>query len=121
MRFPITKYKFIRVPANEKHGKQIIAISTFAGKTVKGIASCNPADGYDEMKGMKIAAGRCAEKIARKRIKRAEDCLEWANELLEYAYSEVDRMQQYVDDAYAEYAETKTYLNEQLTANIGES
>lgn len=121
MKFPITKYKFHYIPANEKHGKQIMAISTFAGKTVKGVASCNPADTYDETKGMEIAAGRCAEKIARKRIKRAEECLECANALLEYAYNEVERMKLYVDDAYTEYAETQAYLKKILAQNIGES
>ena len=114
MRFPITKYKFVRVPANEKHGEQIIAMSTFAGKTVKGVATCHPGDVFDEQKGMEIAAGRCAEKIAAKRIKRAEECVNDAYELLWFAQAEVDRMLEYADDAYAEYHEACEYLAERL-------
>ena len=114
MRFPITKYKFVRVPANEKHGEQIIAMSTFAGKTVKGVATCHPGDTFNMEKGMEIAAGRCAEKIAGKRIKRADECLNDAYELLWFAQAEVNRMQAYVDDAYAEYHETCEYLAEKL-------
>lgn len=34
MRFPFDKYKYYH------NGNQVIAVSTFAGKTVKGIAKC---------------------------------------------------------------------------------
>ena len=47
MAFPIDKYKFAY--RTDKDGiKYVIAISTYAGKTVKGIAVCSPEDEYDE-------------------------------------------------------------------------
>ena len=49
-------------------------MSTFAGKTVVGVAHCAPADEFNIEIGKKIAAARCSVKIAEKRMKRAEDC-----------------------------------------------
>lgn len=63
--FPIEKYHFI------KTRNKIIAMSTFAGKTVKGVAKLNPKDEYDEEFGKRLAAARCNLKIAQKRCKRA--------------------------------------------------
>lgn len=45
----------------------IIAVSTYAGHTVRGKAKCHPADNYDEELGKQIAASRCNVKIANKR------------------------------------------------------
>lgn len=45
----------------------IIAVSTYAGHTVRGKAKCHPADSYDEELGKQIAANRCNVKIANKR------------------------------------------------------
>ena len=51
--YPIEKYKYV-----VKDNKEIIAISTYAGKTVKARASCNPEDKYDEEFGKKLASAR---------------------------------------------------------------
>ena len=59
-------YKYIVVP-----GKKVIALSTYAGRTVKGVAKCSPDDVFDEKVGMKLAAARCNRKIASKRAARA--------------------------------------------------
>lgn len=112
MRFPITKYSFYTKPA--ENNLDIIAVSTFAGKTVKGIAKCHPNDKFDQTKGMNIAAARCAEKIARKRVKRAESCLEKAHKALEEAQTQVSRMEAYVDDSWTELFDTQAYLDEVL-------
>ena len=112
MRFPITKYKFYTKPA--KNGLTIIAVSTFAGKTVKGVAKCHPNDKFDQEKGMNIAAARCAEKIAYKRIKRAEACFDKAHKALEEAQIQVDKMEDYVNDSWQELFDTQVYLNKVL-------
>lgn len=52
-------------------GNKVIAVSTFAGKPVRGIAKCDPADEFDLEKGKMIAGARCDQKIAMKRLKRA--------------------------------------------------
>lgn len=59
------KYKFV------KHGNEVIAISTYAGKPVRGVATCSPEDEFSIEKGKILAAARCNAKIAKKRLKRA--------------------------------------------------
>ena len=60
-----TNYRFI------KHENEVIAISTFAGRTVKGKAKCHPNDTFDFEFGSRLAAARCNMKIAFLRYKRA--------------------------------------------------
>ena len=82
----------------------VIAVSTYAGKTVKGRAKCDPRDGFDLEKGKELAAARCAEKVAKKRAKRAEQKLnEAARKLLE-AQSHFDKMNCYAIDSNLAYA-----------------
>ena len=60
--------------------RTVVALSTFAGKTVAGVAHCAPTDEFNVETGKKIAAARCSVKIAEKRMKRAEDCYSLAKE-----------------------------------------
>ena len=53
------------------HSK-VIAVSSFAGQTVRGVAKCAPNDEFDLEYGKRLAAARCAVKIASKRMNRAE-------------------------------------------------
>lgn len=55
------KYKFYY------NGNEVIAVSTFAGKTIKAKVKCNPEDVFDVEKGKQLAAARCNLKIAKKR------------------------------------------------------
>jgi hypothetical protein len=57
MRFPFDKYKYYH------NGNQVIAVSTFAGKTVKGIAKCDPNDTFSLETGKHLAALKCNNKI----------------------------------------------------------
>lgn len=66
--FPIEKYKFYT-----DNKSKVIAVSTFAGKTVRGIAKCNPQDKFSFEKGKKLAAARCALQVAKKRKQRARE------------------------------------------------
>lgn len=70
--YPFEKYRFIT------SGNKVIALSTYAGKVVRGIAKCAPGDEFDIEKGKKIAAARCATKIAHKRVCRAAQKVEEA-------------------------------------------
>lgn len=70
MAFPLEKYHFYT--QETKDGvKKIIAVSTYAGKIVRGVAKCAPGDEYDEEKGKRLAAARCNARIAAKRQARA--------------------------------------------------
>jgi hypothetical protein len=64
--YPFDKYHFY-VGKNK-----IVAVSTYAGKTVRGVAKCDPRDKFDIEKGKALAAARCAERVATKRQARAK-------------------------------------------------
>ena len=63
--FPIDKYKFYYA------GNKVIAVSTYGGQRVRGVATCSDEDEFDVEKGKKLAAARCNAKVARKRYDRA--------------------------------------------------
>lgn len=54
-----------------KADNKIIALSSFAGKTIKGVAKCDPSDTFSVEFGEKLAAARCNKKVADKRVKYA--------------------------------------------------
>lgn len=93
MNYPIEKYKII------EHKNEVIAISTYAGKTVKGVAKADPRDEFDVEKGKKLAIARCAMKIAVKRQNRAKKCLAVAQARLEEAKKWEKKMADYVSDS----------------------
>ena len=64
----MTKYSFYT------DGKtKVIAVSTYAGKAVRGVAKCDINDTFSFEKGKELAAARCNQKIAKKRLTRAEN------------------------------------------------
>lgn len=95
--FPIEKYKFY--VNDEKNPTKVYAVSTYAGKTVRGTASCDPRDTFLLEGGKRLAAARCNEKIAKKRVDRAKKKLVEAGEQYEQAEHYYDQMRQYLDDA----------------------
>lgn len=96
MRNKIAKPKY-KVFTNSKN--EIIAVSTYAGKTVKGVAKCDPRDSFDKATGEQLAIARCAAKIAEKRRKRAERKVAEAKILVDEAQAYLDRMNSYFSDA----------------------
>lgn len=97
--------------------RTIVALSSFAGKTVVGIARCAPSDVFDVETGKKLAAARCSLKIAEKRMKRAEVCRTLALEHLGWWQRRADRMNQYTSDSVAAYQSAVAALAE-LEKNI---
>lgn len=92
--FPISKYKFYTTPDNKT-----IAISTYAGKTVRGVAKTDPRDTFDAEYGKELAAARCALKIAKKREKRANRQVKKAADQMALAYANLEKMRRYRDDS----------------------
>ena len=80
---------------------KVIAVSSFAGQTVRGIAKCNPADEFDPEKGAALAAARCGVKIAEKRVKRAYSKVDEAKAIVDAAISHLSEMMKYQADAEA--------------------
>ncbi len=94
--YPIEKYRFYT------NGSRVIAVSTYAGRTVRGVATCHDGDEFSLEKGKKLAALRCAEKIAKKRIARAERKIDEAYQARIDAEDYFDKMIDYKNDALYE-------------------
>ena len=97
MYYPIEKYRF--VVTDDK----VVALSTYAGRTVRGIAKCSPDDEFDEDYGKRLAAARCNTKVCEKRVLRAIDKIEEAEVLFNEAKEYLKDMKEYYTDSYNEY------------------
>ena len=106
--FPIEKYKFYRA------GQRIIATSTYAGKTVRGVAICDDEDEFDVEKGKQLAAARCALKIAQKRNTRA--CQKYGEALDQRvkAIRHCNDMKQYFMDSESAFIQAEVDLKNLL-------
>lgn len=90
--------------------KKVVAVSTYAGKIVCGVAKCDPRDEFSVEDGKKLAAARCAVKIAKKRNANANAQKKRAyNELVEKQYR-LQKMNDYVADSQAALNEANNEL-----------
>ena len=95
---------------------KVIAVSTYAGKVVKGVAKCNPNDNFDLEKGKKLAAARCNLKIAKKRHSNAMKQLKEARIVLSKSYKRVDDMENYLYDAQISEIKANNLLEDILNS-----
>lgn len=91
-----------------------IAYSTFAGKTVKGYAKCNPDDFFRFSIGEKLAKARCGLKIAKKRRQWAESQYNKAKAEMFAAIKRFNEMESYVKDSIEAVFDAEDYLAEVL-------
>lgn len=103
-KFSPDKYRYI------VNGNTVIAISTYAGKTVKGVAKCDPEDTFDLEKGKKLAAARCNEKVCRKRLRRANGLYELIRKTVAYWSEELIKADKTAMDAYYEWIDATHQL-----------
>ena len=96
-------YQYNRQRADGTTNVRIVAVSSFAGKPVKGYADLHPHDEFDLEYGQALAAARCAEKIAAKRCKRAYTKVDEAKEQVAAAMAHLEKMMKYEADAEANY------------------
>lgn len=104
----MAKYKYIH------NDRETICISSYARKTVKGIAKANPNDSYNKEKGELLAKARCDFKVACKRLKNATDRLNEAEEFMSTITDYYERMLNYYEDAVAEKTTAKNNLESLL-------
>ena len=97
MNYPLEKYKFIT------YGNKVIALSTYAGKKVRAVAACDPRDTFSLESGKKLAAARCAVKVAEKRLKRAEAKVCEADRQWMKADAHVRNMEEYLENAQNQF------------------
>ena len=102
MKYSLDKYKYYRF-VNENGGITVTAASSYAGRTVKGYAKCDPQDEFNLDHGKELAAARCNERIAAKRMKRAENKVAEAEKQVAEAQAFLARMQSYYEDSVNEY------------------
>lgn len=111
--YDVTKYKVYTYDETRPDGSHVpvvCAVSTYAGKTVKGYAKLSFGDKYDFEAGRKLAIARCNEKIAKKRLKRATSKVGEAQEILEDAVNYLNDMINYQSDAVNEVSEASVMV-----------
>lgn len=99
-------YKYIETP------NKVIALSTYAGKTVRGVAKCHPNDTFDIEFGRKLAAARCNAKIAAKRHNNARKKYWEMVHKLHEVDAEFRKACKYFTDAAEQRGEAEAYLDE---------
>ena len=107
--FPIDRYRFY-IYTDKQNRVHTIAVSTYAGKTVKGEAICSTEDTYNEEKGKALAAARCNLKVAQKRLKAADKAVNQADIDYENAAIRLSDMQNYCRDALHRELEAQAEL-----------
>lgn len=103
--YPFEKYQYY-----VSDNKTVYAVSTYAGKTVRGKATCHMEDKFSLEKGKTIAALRCNVKVAQKRKKRAEEQLIKIFEEIKKINQHCEEIQRYYDDATLSLLEAKSDL-----------
>ena len=99
--------------------KQVIAVSSYAGRIVRAVAKCDPRDEFSIETGKKLAAARCNLKVAVKRAKRANSKLEEAWADVRKANAHKCDMIDYVTDAEAALAQAIAELAD-IEQSLGE-
>ena len=94
MEYSLDKYKYY-VDSNNS----IYAVSSYAGKTVRGVSKCDPKDEFNMDKGKELAAARCQAKVSTLRLKRATKKLNEAEKALEKSQAHYDNMVKYFNDS----------------------
>ena len=97
----------------------VVAISHYAGKSVQGIAKCNPKDNFDIKFGKALAAARCNLKIAKKRLQRATGKYSESANAYTEAKRQVEKMRNYFCDATDAYDQAAEELRD-IIAKSGE-
>jgi hypothetical protein len=102
------KYKFYRAD------NKVIAVSSFAGKPVRGIAKCDPADNFSVENGEELAAARCNNKISAKRVKYLRGKLADACDELAKVKAEVEQLTALYNEAVVRYSNSEIEITEIL-------
>lgn len=94
--------------------KETVAVSTYAGKKVKGKAVCDPTDEYNEAIGKELAKLRCAVKVDAKRVRRAIDERQELLKLQEKVEALIQKNKRYLVDSLKREEEDGARLNDLL-------
>lgn len=109
--FPYNKYQFYTAKKVNGEPYRVIAVSTYAGRKVRGVAKCAPDDKFDMDKGKMLAAARCNLKVAEKRRNRAMKKKAEAIRKKDEANDYYAKMFSYFNDSFIAYEEAKAKLH----------
>ena len=112
--YPIEKYQYKVYEKTNKDGTKssvVVAITTYCGKVVKGIAKCQETDPFSLDLGTRLAAARCDLKVCLKRIKRASAKYNESEKMLNEVKEYNRRMGNYYSDSLSELSEAQYRLN----------
>ena len=112
MAFNKDKYKYVDHTPKSTNVREIIALSSYCGSVVKGVAKCDPEDNFDSNVGEMLAALRCNLKVAEKRLSNATAKLSEAHTAFDVASANLEESGKYMAHAEAEYAEAIRLYNE---------
>lgn len=93
---------------------KVICVSSFAGRTIRGVAKCSPNDTFNKETGEKLAQARCDLKVAEARFKYAERMIDQASEMQRRADDEYYFACNYYDTADTKLADAYDTLDEIL-------
>lgn len=99
--------------------RQVIAVSSYAGRIVRAVAKCDPRDEFSIETGKKLAAARCNLKVAAKRAKRAASKYQEASIAARAATAHKRDMNAYLTDSEQALAQAKAELAE-IEQSMGE-
>lgn len=95
------RYKYYESSQNE-----VIAVTRYRGRNVRGVAKCNPKDDYYFSIGAQLAQARCKEKVAKirkndaiARIKMAQDAYIKAFKYYQKCIDYLEKDEQFYENA----------------------
>ena len=115
--YDVSKYKCSSYEDERPDGSVVptcVAISTYAGKEVKGYAKLDPHDNFNWEAGRDLAIARCNAKIAKKRKDRAAKKLAEAEEILAMAQAHYNDMVDYLANSTDALFEAEDHITELL-------
>ena len=96
-----------------KHNNEIVAVTSYQGKTIRAVAKCDPDDEYSYDFGKDLATARANLKVATKRNKRACDKMNEAAALRK-AQDHYKDMCDYFDSSITEMEDAKLAISSLL-------
>ena len=92
------KYKFYQFYVDEKN-RQVIAVTHYAGRTIRATAKCHPDDIFDLEMGKKVAVAKAEIKVAKAKKRSAVVSYLDAAVIADAAHAHFNDMKQYYMDA----------------------
>lgn len=85
--------------------RKVVALSSYAGKTVRAEAQCADTDAFDPEVGKKLAELRINKKVSKLRMKRAKRKRAEAMKNLAEAQKWIDKMEVYLENSFDAYVQ----------------